>query len=107
MRSPDQLPVMTPQAEAGLSPLGCAFSIGQRIVAELRTNCPDAVIVFGGDTAFRILSALGQPLLRPIGEILPGVPVSRIDGYRTLMITKAGGFGEPGLLEQLEKKLNG
>ena len=67
----------------------------------------DGLLVFGGDTAFGILKSLGLPLLRPVGEILPGVPVSSIEGRREVLITKAGAFGMPDLAGQLRSKLNG
>lgn len=64
----------------------------------------DALIVFGGDTAVAVLRALGETRVRPIAEVLPGVPVSRI-GDR-LLITKAGGFGPVDILLQLRTSLS-
>ncbi len=63
----------------------------------------DGAIVFGGDTAYRILAARGFPPLVPLGEILPGVPVTRCGD--TWLVTKAGGFGEPDLLCRLRELL--
>lgn len=37
------------------------------------------LIVVGGDTAAAILKALGCRVIRPNGELLPGVPVSRME----------------------------
>lgn len=65
----------------------------------------DALLVFGGDTAYGILKSIGFPALRPIGEIVPGVPVSRMEGRREILITKAGGFGQPDLIRELRSKL--
>lgn len=67
----------------------------------------DALIIFGGDTSFEILRGLGVTALRPMGEILPGVPFSRIEGgfAPRYIITKAGGFGSIDLLEQLRRLL--
>jgi uncharacterized protein YgbK (DUF1537 family) len=42
----------------------------------------------------------------PLGELAPGVPVSRIGASR-LLVTKAGGFGGPDLLLEVRDKLNG
>jgi len=53
------------------------------------------------------VKSLGLPPLRPLREIVPGVPVSRIDGRRELLITKAGGFGAPGLIANLADRLHG
>lgn len=50
-------------------------------------------MIFGGDTAYRILQAFGAPALWPLGEVIPGVPISRVEGLDMYWITKAGGFG--------------
>lgn len=100
-------PVMVPDVEPGTPELECARRTGCRVRTVLDETNPDALVVFGGDTVFGILTALGTPLLRPIGEILPGAPASRIDGRRTILITKAGGFGDVAILRQLEEQLNG
>jgi uncharacterized protein YgbK (DUF1537 family) len=63
----------------------------------------DGAIVFGGDTAHRILAARGFPPLVPLGEILPGVPVTRCGD--SWLVTKAGGFGAPDLLCRLREHL--
>ncbi len=44
-------------------------------------------------------------MIEPIGEVLPGVPVSRLPNNKTL-ITKAGGFGVPDLLLRLRERLS-
>lgn len=75
----------------------------------------DAVVVFGGDTAYAIVEALGHPDLRPIGEVLEGVPVSAIDRHSAgldgdgilYLISKAGGFGPVDVLRLIQKKLAG
>jgi len=65
------------------------------VVEQMSASAPDAIFVIGGDTAFAVITALGLPTLSPIGEVLPGIPISRIDGaqHDLLLITKAGGFG--------------
>lgn len=63
----------------------------------------DALAVFGGDTAFGILECLGCRRLAPLGEIVPGVPLSRAG--ELYWITKAGGFGSPDLLGVLRSRL--
>jgi uncharacterized protein YgbK (DUF1537 family) len=62
---------------------------------------PGALIVFGGDTAFGILDALGRPAIHPVLEILPGVPLSRTGGL--FLVTKAGGFGPPDVLVRIRE----
>ena len=65
----------------------------------------DGLTVFGGDTAYAILRTLGVTTLEPIGEILPGVPVSRIPGRGISLISKAGGFGDQDLICALRRAL--
>ncbi len=77
---------------------------------------PDALFVFGGDTAGGILRALGKPMLRPVGEVLPGVPLAVVGGEAAgpgierkeqalILIAKAGGFGPPDILAQVRARL--
>lgn len=61
----------------------------------------EALIVFGGDTAFEITRALGVETFEPLREILPGVPLSRMNGPTPYLITKAGGYGANDLLCRL------
>jgi D-threonate/D-erythronate kinase len=77
----------------------------EKVRHELATNPYDGLIVFGGDTAFAIHRALNAPAFEPIGEVLPGVPLSRCGDLT--WITKAGGFGPPDLLLQLQRCLAG
>src|SRR5579885_2018206 len=78
----------------------------------------DALVVFGGDTAFAVLQALGKPVAHPIGEVLEGIAVSKVkigmqqfssDGRGfdrdLVLITKAGGFGPPNVLPAIRKIL--
>jgi uncharacterized protein YgbK (DUF1537 family) len=75
-----------------------AIALLARRAAE-RIASYDAVFVFGGDTAYALLQSLGVHELEPATELLPGVPVSRM-GDR-LLITKAGGFGAPDIVEKV------
>ncbi len=78
-------------SEPGGSGLERARRLGGMVAEMVERARPDALFLIGGDTAAGVLGALGEPVLYPIGEILPGVPVCRA-GSLTL-ITKAGGFG--------------
>jgi uncharacterized protein YgbK (DUF1537 family) len=90
-------------------------SVGKLVRTAVERGDPDALLVFGGDTTYGILQALGEPTLFSIGEVAPGVAVSRIpvaDIYpqwgrsRDLyLISKAGGFGEEGLVLYLKERL--
>jgi uncharacterized protein YgbK (DUF1537 family) len=81
-----------------------AHGLADRVAWHVRECGHDALVVFGGDTAFAIHRALGGEVFEPIGEILPGVPVSRCGGL--LWITKAGGFGESDLLARIRDMID-
>lgn len=80
-----------------------ATRLGLQVSSLLTEHHFDAIIVFGGDTAFGIHQALGAVDFDSCGEILPGLPVSKSQGL--YWITKAGGFGKADLLKQLKEKL--
>jgi len=86
---------------------GLAFAarFGQEAKRAFESDQFDTIIVFGGDTAFSLLTAMKIDALEPLGEVLPGVPVSLLPNKKTL-ITKAGGFGPPELLFQLHERLS-
>ncbi|MBN9657668.1 MAG: hypothetical protein J0H49_05785 [Acidobacteria bacterium] len=67
----------------------------------------DTFIIFGGDTARGVLHRLDDPLLFPLGEVLPGVPVSLFEheGRKRVLVSKAGGYGAPDLLLRLYERL--
>jgi uncharacterized protein YgbK (DUF1537 family) len=91
---------------AGLAPLEVAAATGIAVRQVVDSTSPRALMVFGGDTAFAILQALGCSALEPIGEVLRGVPVSRVVGRDLIMITKAGGFGSESLVLQIRRILD-
>ncbi len=103
LRRPGCLPsswqILERDIAPGEDPLQVARDTG--LLATSAAQHLDALIVFGGDTAFGVLAAWGTPLVRPIGEILPGVAVSRVDGRQTLLITKPGGYAGDDLLCRL------
>jgi uncharacterized protein YgbK (DUF1537 family) len=76
---------------------------GELVRSALEISPVDALIVFGGDTAFGIHRALGGQPFESWGEVSPGVPLSRCGGL--FWITKAGGFGPENILWELRKKL--
>ena len=94
------------------------FGMGlARVVCDCLARSPvDAVVIFGGDTAHAIVKALGNPSVHPIGEVMEGIPISRIEakdinpnvghGDRGLIIvTKAGGFGPIDVLARIRSLL--
>jgi D-threonate/D-erythronate kinase len=90
----------------GTDPIEAGKETGRQVLRLLSERDFDSVLVFGGDTAYGILESFGLPPLRPIGEILPGVPVSSIEGRREVLVTKAGGFGTPDVVARLRSKFN-
>ena len=63
----------------------------------------DTLIVFGGDTVYGIHEAFGSPDFTPLGELVPGVPVSLSAGIQ--WITKAGGFGGADILCDIKRRV--
>ncbi|SPF40017.1 hypothetical protein SBA4_2470038 [Candidatus Sulfopaludibacter sp. SbA4] len=91
---------------AATRPLEIAAATGRLVLQCLSETELDAVMVFGGDTAFGILKALGCPPLEPIGEVVTGVPVSRVLNRNLYFITKAGGFGDESLIPAAKQLLH-
>jgi len=80
-----------------------ALRTGEHARSLLRSGSFDGLVVFGGDTAFGIHSALGSPRFESCDEVVPGVPISRCEDI--YWVTKAGGFGAPNLLSEIQKRL--
>jgi uncharacterized protein YgbK (DUF1537 family) len=99
--------ILRPGEGTGLTPLALAAETGRRVGEFLTASEVDAMMVFGGDTAYGILKALGCPPLEPMGEVVTGVPVARVAGQKLIMITKAGGFGDEGVVGQVRDILDG
>lgn len=94
-----------------------ALRIGESVHHVLRLARFDAMVVFGGDTIYGIVKAIGLNRMWPVGEVLTGVPAARFDpdvfegiggsGEGSFhLITKAGGFGAPELLLRVREKLS-
>ena len=94
----------------GWSILNCggpARSLASVVSAILSRVKLEALTIFGGDTAYAILQSIGNPPLRPLGEIVPGVPISKVEGRDLYLITKAGGFGPVDVLSAIRSALGG
>jgi len=83
---------------AGLNRAG---QTGECVRSLIEASPVDALVVFGGDTAFGIHRALGGQPFEVWGEVLPGVPLARCGDL--FWVTKAGGFGAPDLLCNLRR----
>ncbi len=100
--------ILKPPAEAPASPKEMARRTGEVVRDVLRRSVPDALLVFGGDTARAVVQALGCPVLHPLGEVVAGVPIAgvgRPDAPDLYLIAKAGGFGPPDIIEELALRL--
>ncbi|MEQ7124694.1 four-carbon acid sugar kinase family protein [Actinopolymorpha sp. B11F2] len=64
------------------------------------------LVATGGDTATGVLRAWGTTALHLVGEVEPGVPLSRSIGPRPIpVVTKAGAFGRTGTLAAARARL--
>lgn len=96
---------------------GPALADPQRIATRLaqltaamvgeRPAAGTALLMTGGDTARAILSRLGVRAIAVIGSAAPGVVHGTIavGGQPVGIVTKSGGFGEPGLFVQMVREL--
>jgi uncharacterized protein YgbK (DUF1537 family) len=65
---------------------------------------PATVLVGGGETLRSLCECLGAGHLRVAGQIVAGVPVSRLVGgrwTRAAVVSKSGGFGDAGFLSMV------
>lgn len=94
-------------ATSGNSAEDVSLRIGAIVRRILERIELDGLAVFGGDTAAGVLQALGVEVVEPLGELLPGVPLSwiQLEDRRLAFVTKAGGFGGPDMLAELRKAL--
>jgi uncharacterized protein YgbK (DUF1537 family) len=84
-----------------------ARCLGQVVRGLVERGGFDTVLVFGGDTAFGIILAMGNPDIHPYREIVAGVPFSTLmcGGRELNLITKAGGFGVVDILTSIRNLL--
>ena len=76
------------------------------VLAELapRLDPPEGLFVSGGETLRGLAEAVGTQAFEVTGEVMPGLPASRLRGGRwdgVAMVSKSGGFGGPDLLARL------
>ena len=108
--------ILEPGSTTGMAPLDFAKCLAQAVCLLLARFPIDALVVFGGDTAYAIVEALGNPPLHPLGEVMEGIPLSTIAkdhlspyiGHRErdlCVVTKAGGFGSPDVLASIRNSM--
>jgi 4-hydroxythreonine-4-phosphate dehydrogenase len=74
-----------------------ALSRGLGQIVGRHNDMIGGLVLTGGDTALAVLRACGITTLRPLGEVVTGVPVSSGPDGR-LAVTKAGAFGDDTVL---------
>ena len=94
---------VVPADATGRRPDDVARALAASAARRIDTVAPDVVILFGGDTAAAVLGELGCGALIPLGEVLPGMPVSTWDGLT--IVTKAGGFGDDDVVAAIMEAL--
>ena len=89
-------------------PVRIAARLGALTAQALARKKPAALIVFGGDTLLGIARALGCTSVTPLAELLPGIVLSQMqtDTGALFVVTKAGGFGDENLLQEIECRLH-
>lgn len=86
-----------------------ARNVGALASAALRAEEDVTLGVFGGDTLYETLSALGCRGIEPLCEIAPGVVYSVFqlgDGRRVTLVSKSGNFGGADLIERIDSFLS-
>jgi uncharacterized protein YgbK (DUF1537 family) len=108
--------LLNPAAPAGSTSPDMALRTGRCVAEILGSTAVDGVVVFGGDTAHGIHNALRSPTLYPIGEVVPGVPISKLRrqdlrpsrdarGKDLYIVSKAGSFGETDILTTIRTRV--
>jgi uncharacterized protein YgbK (DUF1537 family) len=89
-------------------PQSIARAVGELVVSILRFHSRLTPVVFGGDTAAGIMEALRLPKVLPIAQVAKGVVLSRLidDSLDIPLITKAGGFGSPTIIREIQDFLS-
>jgi uncharacterized protein YgbK (DUF1537 family) len=108
--------ILEPGMGTGGATLDFAKSLARSVCLILARYPIDALVVFGGDTAYAIVEAIGNPPLHSLGEVMEGIPVSRIEAEEVgprlgprdrdlYLVTKAGSFGPPDVLASIRNSL--
>jgi uncharacterized protein YgbK (DUF1537 family) len=86
---------LVPGNGAAIEPRVAGERFARAVAAVVAAEPAGTLFACGGETADAILGALGVGVLAVEGELLPGVPVSRmlVNGNSMQLVTKSGGFG--------------
>ncbi|HEY9723266.1 MAG TPA: four-carbon acid sugar kinase family protein [Oscillatoriaceae cyanobacterium] len=84
-----------------------ANALGRVIARVVRDVELSGLVLTGGETALGVCRALGSPPLRVVGELLPAMPLCRVEfaGRSLRLVTKSGGFGAPDALTAMAQRL--
>jgi uncharacterized protein YgbK (DUF1537 family) len=98
--------IMTPRQLVG-APDRVVRTVALSTARLVQDGVVDNLVIFGGDTAYSVLQALGALDLKPLSEVLPGIALSSSLHLQNpfSVVTKAGGFGQQDLVPQLRAKL--
>jgi uncharacterized protein YgbK (DUF1537 family) len=85
------------------------------VVRQVVDKCSvDVIVVFGGDTLRAVMNALDVFGLKPVDEVVSGVPVSIPFGGKDfkkqpnlIIISKAGGFGDADIISRILRYIEG
>lgn len=83
------------------SPAVVAAGLAREALAAIDRQRPDALLILGGDTVMALWQAMDFPKIEPLPEVLPGIAAHRLPEKGLLVVTKAGGFGDDRLVEQI------
>jgi hypothetical protein len=93
------------EVPGGLGRPEASLRIAREIAGlSLHVPRPRCVIAAGGETLRALCVSLGTAHLCASGEVVPGVPVSRMAGGRwdgVQVVSKSGAFGDAGLLRRI------
>lgn len=101
--------ILDPGYDPGNPTLDFSKILAKSVCGILARTPIDLLVAFGGDTTYAIIETIGNPPLYPLGEVLEGIPFSRIAAgqlgplfgsrdHDLYLVTKAGSFGAPDVL---------
>lgn len=101
----DGVALVTVALPASVTRAAAAREIAARFGALVNAIEPPATLfVTGGETLRAVCAALGAEALSAVGELAPGLPLSRLRGGPwdgVMLISKSGAFGDATLLHRL------
>lgn len=98
----------TSSGSASVKPRTIATALGHAARELVKRHPITGLFLTGGDTAESVLGHLEIGSLELLGEIEPGIPIGRATGSHPIhIITKAGGFGSPHVLQKSAEVLRG